>query len=431
MNGKRTEYTFKGVRSLVLDCQRGGDRTWKARYVVYEGGRRTFRRQALGRLHPEGLRRLPSEQRAASDFLTPGQAKDAAEALLSNVRKGADPWLEERHKKRGKANRGMTLEAAYRGWRDDPKRRRSLAARTRDEYDRIFRLYVADRLGHVSVESITRQTVDDLLEAVRRQTTDRQRKRGLQATKVLAILKPVFRWLEGEGVLHQNVVRLIPDPVPKENPNGKIHRPITDEELRRVWMELPKHVSPQTLRLIRLSILLGKRISELTGALREEVDLKAGTWVIPGDREGNKSKVTYTVPLPPLAVSILSEAMIDAGPSKFVFPKGSDSSAHVARSTPSRAWTRLRRRLGVTEASRLHDTRGYLNDLMAKLGVPNEYRSHVLQHTTDMKATLAQSTYSTYDYINEKRRALTLCEMRIKEIIDGKAITDLTWQAPN
>lgn len=51
---------------------------------------------------------------------------------------------------------------------------------------------------------------------------------------------------------------------------------------------------------------------------------------------------------------------------------------------------------------------GLIVDQLAKMGVPSEYRSHVLHHTGDIRAPLADRVYSTCDHAAEKHRALAL-----------------------
>ena len=64
---------------------------------------------------------------------------------------------------------------------------------------------------------------------------------------------------------------------------------------------------------------------------------------------------------------------------------------------------------------------------MAKIGVPSEYRSHILHHTGDMRASLANSTYSSFDYEPQKRRALELWERRLLAIVEGRALPSEHW----
>ena len=180
---------------------------------------------------------------------------------------------------------------------------------------------------------------------------------------------------------------------------------------------------------MKLAFLLGKRISEICGARKSEITFDDGkpSWFIPGTREGNKSREDQVVPLPPLAVTILKEQFLAAGESLFVFPARGKPQTPTMRHAPSQAFADLRDKLGIDGAVRFHDSRGLISDQMAKLGVPSEYRSHVLHHTGDMRATLANSIYSTYDYAPQKRRALHIWQLRLMEIVGGRKARGLKW----
>lgn len=113
--------------------------------------------------------------------------------------------------------------------------------------------------------------------------------------------------------------------------------------------------------------------------------------------------------------------------SPFFFPGDKDPQKTMSRHTPSHALKRLRERLGIADNVRLHDMRGLIVDQLAAMRVPSEYRSHVLHHTGDMRATLAAEVYSTYDFLAEKRRALELWEKRVLEIVEGRKPSGLRW----
>lgn len=178
---------------------------------------------------------------------------------------------------------------------------------------------------------------------------------------------------------------------------------------------------------MRLAILIGKRVSELVGVRKEDVTLGSEPSLFIGIREGNKSGVEQRVPLPPAAAAILIAALADAVPSPFVFPASGAPHRATDRGTPSHASTDLRRAIGLGDGIRLHDMRGLIVDQLAKMGVPSEYRSQLLHHTGDMRATLADRVYSTYDHAAEKRRALELWEQRLMQIVEGRPASELRW----
>jgi hypothetical protein len=128
--------------------------------------------------------------------------------------------------------------------------------------------------------------------------------------------------------------------------------------------------------------------------------------------------------LPPLAQAILQEAIADSGDSPFVFQTQRVDFRPMTRGTASNAFTNLRGTLGISDRVRLHYL---LVDQLAAIGVPSEYRSHVLHLTSDMRATLAAKSYSTYDHMAEKRRALEMWERRLLAIVQGQELPSERW----
>ena len=61
------------------------------------------------------------------------------------------------------------------------------------------------------------------------------------------------------------------------------------------------------------------------------------------------------------------------------------------------------------------------------MGVPQDIRSRILHHTGDIKGALVNSTYSTYEFQAEKRRALELWERRVMAIIAGRKVPAERW----
>ena len=63
---------------------------------------------------------------------------------------------------------------------------------------------------------------------------------------------------------------------------------------------------------------------------------------------------------------------------------------------------------------------------MAQMGIPTEMRSRTLHHTGDLRQ-LANTTYSAYDFMGERLRALRLWQARVREIVHGHRPRGLHW----
>lgn len=417
LKGEPAVYRIKGVPGLHLAVLGGGRGSWRIRYRP--------RRGAEKRWHTIG----------DAQTIELGDAITKTRELLAGLQlDGIDPKAAAEREAAAK----LTVSDVYKEWLDNPSRKRTLRERTRAEYERIFKAHVEKRIGSIKVAFLDKATVKAKLEEVRKATTDLKRgHRGLQATKALTLIRMVCRYALTKEYCDRDPTFGINRPVPDAHPNGKQNRPPTNDELKLLWKGADD-LQPQTARAFKLIVLLGKRVGELLGALKSEVELgENANLFIPGTREGNKSREDQRVPLPPLAQKLIEEQIAASGKSPFLFPgnpkkrrekdRGNDKEIPMSRHTPSHALREMSADLGIAASVRLHDMRGLIVDQLAAMRVPAEYRSHVLHHTGDMKATLAARTYTTHDFMDEKRRALELWEKRLLEIVEGKKTSGLRW----
>ena len=357
------------------------------------------------------------------------QAWEDASRIIREAQGGEDPKAKRLAASQAKETDKRTLEAVYREWLDHPGRKRTLREKSREAYEWQFK-HIRPPLGSVPIATLTSADIRAAVEAIRVATTDPERgRRGYISTKCLKLIRSVCRFAADKGYIDKDPTRGIDLPVPENNPQGRQNRPPSEVELRRLWNAAPEYISAQHGRTMKLAFLLGKRVSEMCGALKSEVTIDGDkpSWFIPGSREGNKSREDQVVPLPPMATSILSEQMAAAGESPFVFPARGKPHTPTMRHAPSQAFAELRSELGIDASVRFHDARSLISDQMAKIGVPSEYRSHVLHHTGDTRASLANSIYSTWDFLEPKRRALELWEQRLIEIVEGRPASGVKW----
>jgi len=423
IGGKRTKYSITGHPGLVLDVTPGEPEPSRRWFVRYQVGRGSSRRQGYD---------------AIGDIKhwTVGQAWEKASQIIRGAQGGTDPKAEREAEAEAKVAEAeakvveaRTLAAVYGEWLERPSRKRTLRERSVEAYDQQFK-HVKAHLGPVPISELTGEQISTAVEKIRRATTDTNLgRRGYMATKALKLIRSLCRYALDKGFVDRDPTRGIELPVPESNPDGRQNRPPSDAELRQLWLTAPEHMSAQHVKIMKLAFLLGKRVSEMCGALKIEVTIESDrpSWFIPGTREGNKSREDQIVPLPPLATSILLEQIVASGASPYLFPAKGRPQTPTLRHAPSQAFADLRTKLGIDDAVRFHDARGLISDQMAKIGVPSEYRSHVLHHTGDTRASLANSVYSTYDYEPQKRRALELWELRLLEIVEGRPASGERW----
>jgi integrase len=198
---------------------------------------------------------------------------------------------------------------------------------------------------------------------------------------------------------------------------------LSDDEIKRLWHGLPKALSKsvQCQRIIKLCLATAQRVGEVAGMTRAELDLNAREWRLPGARTKNAS--AHTVPLSDLALSIIEEAITDAGKSTHIFPcgKGSLSPVAVARTILRANDTE---RFGIAAWS-AHDLRRTALTGMARLGVAPIVLGHVANHRTTTRAGVTLAVYSQYTYDKEKRAALDLWAERLAAIVKGEPISHI------
>ena len=366
-------------------------------------------------------------------YLSYGQARDRVAAIQTAAANGLDPFADARadHKAEVLAREAdeRTVSMVFRAWLDNPLRPRALAPRTRAEYQGIFGRHLGNRehsasfIAEMPIGQLSRDKVEATLEAIRKATSDATKgQRGLQATKARSILHSMCKWARLHRWIEVNPVEDTLPPVPKENPRGKQSRPLTDAQLRTLWNGAPTEMTKAQARVLKLTILLGRRISEIAGAVRDDARLDQSTpcLFIPANREGNKAKEDDAVPLPPMALEIIKEALTNGDTSDLLFVGAS------TRWTTSKAFTQFCRNQQWSDRTRLHDTRSLINDHLAAMSVPSEIRSRILHHTGDLRQ-LVNTTYSAFDFLPDRLHALTLWENRLIEIVHERKPTGLRW----
>lgn len=357
---ERTLWTFEGVRGLQLDCMPEGERIWKCRYQVWQGGKRIERKYRLGRLDPEAKRILGDTEQDA--VLTPGQARDKAERILAQVASGHDPWHAERIPKREQSAAHETFDKLVNAWLDRHARVRN---KSWTAYEGLYRRHIKQRLGSELVQSIDRQMIIAVLDDIAREIS------GLQANKCQTLISSVFSWALDEGKMAAHPALRIR----KRGVDVRRDRVLTPDEMRRFWMALDD--LPETVaNVLRLLVLLGARLAEVAETERNELclDDAAPSWTQPGRRV--KNGVTHLVPLPPMAAHIFRSALCSSkGVAVFPAHRGGDNP--ISREHVSRTFARVATKLGIADA-RLHDLRHCCATGMAALGVSTDVRQRVM-----------------------------------------------------
>jgi integrase len=370
------DYFDAKTKGLVFRVSPSGLKTWCAFYTSPKDGKRA--RSTLGH-YPQ---------------TTLAEARARALEATGQVDEGIDP--------RDVGSGAMTvgqLATSYIGRHVRPNFRRWR------EKERRLTANVLPVIGSLKLSDLHRREVTKVM--------DRIMARGAraQAAKVFKDMNAMFRWAVARGDLEHSPTDGIRPP--KEGaPRARV---LTDAELRQLWNALPEALprSNATQQIIKLCLLTGQRVGEVSGMHCNELDLRARTWTIPAAR--SKNGHAHEVPLSDAALTVIREAE----DKDFIFPDR-DGDAGLTSHEVSKTIRRAQSRFGLAQWI-AHDLRRTVVTGMAGLGVSPLVLGHVVGHRSVTKAGVTLGVYNHYSYGAEKRDALELWANRLLGIVGGDA----------
>jgi integrase len=300
--------------------------------------------------------------------------------------------------------------------------------RSANEDERILRKDVLPVWGKRKAKDIRRRDVIELLDEI----VDRGA--PIQANRTLAVIRKMFNFAIGRGILDTTPVAMVKAPS-KENQRDRF---LSADEIRIFWKGLDKAPMSDGIKLaLNLQLVTAQRKGEIIGAALSEFDLDEAVWTIPAER--SKNGQAHRVPLSSLALELIEEArelarkkahdttdedIHDAtAEPEWLFPsprgEGPISAPainhalyRVLRSDPhGRPEPAIK-----LENMTPHDLRRTAASGMTALGTSRLTVSKILNHTE----TGVTAVYDRHSYDAEKRRALDAWGARLMEIVEGK-----------
>jgi integrase len=235
------------------------------------------------------------------------EARDDARRLRKIARAGGDPLEERRHERRTVPTFEAAAKEVHRahaaGFKNEKHRKQWLAS-----LRPVFAAFGAKRVNAI--------TSADILAALNPMWLGRPE----TSRRVLQRARVVLEWCKAQGYCSgDNPTVGITTVLPKHRGSQVHHAALSYLELPAFLRALRKSDSCEVVRLaFEFTILCATRTSETLGATWSEVDLKAKTWMIPGERM--KAGVEHRVPLSKRCVGILKRARAISGKSQYVFP---------------------------------------------------------------------------------------------------------------
>jgi integrase len=375
------EYRIEGATNLILRVAPSGRRGWMYRFRRPRTGK--WAKLAIGEYPAVGL----------------ADARKEATRLLRMVIDGEDP-IDARHG-RGAIPTFAELGAEYIIRHAKPKKR------SWKEDERQLKKNVYPTLGDIRADLVTRDDVRKLLDAIE------DRGAPVAANRTLAVVRKVYNWANSAGRLD------VVNPAAKMGLRGKeeaAERTLSEAEIREFWQALDDAVGfdDVTADALRFQLIMGARVSEITGMRKTDLSLEGGRliWRVPRQRA---KKDKYIVrPLPPMAVAIVRNR-IEAADTKYVFASPFDDDAPLGAKVPTRAIERAEKLGLVPPDFSSHDLRRTCATMWAKLGIPEQISRKLLGHAAKRTDTLGRH-YDQYEYRVEMLQALRRWERRLVQI---------------
>jgi integrase len=383
----RVDYWDTILPNFGMRVSSGGTRTW----IVMYRYNKVKRRMNLGRHPALGL----------------AAARDLAREATQKADKGGDPASERKVRR----SRMDTVEDLKKLYIDEYAKKKK---RSWKKDEQILNREVLPLIGRKRVIDVTRQHIRDVLQPI----IDRDAL--IRANHTLEVVRKMFNWAINEKDWP------ITNPAAGIEPPGEVKnrtRYLKEDELVRFWQALdPKRISENGVGLFKLLMLTAQREMEVLRMRWDEIDWKEFIWTIPEDRA--KNELEHAVPLPPLAVWVLSELRNRAraarglpvmptdgerasptyGMTGFVFVSPVKPTKAVIRSFIEKRIIKLRKASQIADVT-VHDLRRTAVTYFGKVGVEPWIKKKVINHAKRKKSD-ATEIYDRFEYIAEKRIAL-------------------------
>ncbi len=391
--GRKTDYFDTTVKGLCLRTSAGGA---KAFFLVYTKPGTTKRAWLkLGR-YPE---------------LKLADARQKARDGRGEIGEGADLIADKKAQAASQSVKDLV---------DNYIARHASTKRSGDEIARRLGKNVSDLIGDVKLSDLHRRDITKCIDAVK------DRGAHVEANRLFEDIRAMVRWARGRGDIDENLV----EGMRKPTETTERDRVLTADEIKKLWAGLPHaDMRESTRRIIRLCLITGQRVGEISGMERGAIDLAKKIWTIPAARSKNHRE--HVVPLSEMAVNIIKEQLAavaalserkELAVPTWVFPGPGFRDSVTAASVPKAI-----KRLEVTAKGNTtimgllpwtpHDLRRTSATHMEEIGISPFIVGHVLNHVSITKSTVTSRVYARYDYGKEKREALDLWADRLEGIV--------------
>lgn len=294
---KRGLHAVGGVDGLLLQVTDTGATSWLLRVMI------------AGKRRGMGLGAYPAVGVAA--------AREKARAARALIEQGIDPIEQRQQVRRNAAAERASaktfdecarvmLAAKGTGWKNE---------KHRAQWSSTLQTYASPVLGNMPVRDIEMGHVLRVLSPIWNEKTE-------TASRVRGRIERVLDYATAHKYRHGlnparwkgNLDAVLDKP--SEVAKVKHHAALAIDDVPAFMLRL-RQADGTGARALELTILTAARSGEVRGATWSEIDLKAGTWIVPGERM--KAKREHRVPLSMQAVALLKALPREEGV-ELVFP---------------------------------------------------------------------------------------------------------------
>ena len=383
----RVDYFDQRTTGLGLRVSPTGGKTW---FVMYR------------------VKGDPTKRRLTLDgypAMTLADARQRAQEALLAASRGQDPAAEKQELKSAATFAGMAAE-----YLDKHAKRKK---RSWEEDARVIDRELLPKWGRRKVHDIRRKDVLELLDAI----VDRGS--PIQANRTLALVRKIFNWGIGRGIVEHNPCLQVEAPS-RENQRQRV---LSEDELRAAWRAFDA-LGPIMGPMFKLRLLTAQRGGEVETMRWQDIDLDARSWTIPAEMA--KNGLAHFVPLSDAAVDLLRGLRALDPESEWVFPSPKRRGHHIEN--VQKAAARVRQEAGISDLV-LHDLRRTAATSMTAIGVSRLVVAKILNHVEQG----VTQVYDRHSYDLEKRQALDIWAARLASIVAAKDRIDVetTDDAPS
>jgi len=356
--------------------------------------------------------------------ITPEQARNLAKKRAGEVADARDP-VTELELARAEAAKAQlaeinTLNVVLDRFLNEYVRG-SDALRSADQIERGFDVYVRPRIGDKSVYNLQRSDIKTMLAEIAKEHGP------VMADRVLAYVRKAFNWqMINDDRFKSPIVRGMARTKPKQRARK---RTLTDEEIRDVWAALETADVPECYpRFLKSLLFNAARRNECSRM--NSLEVEGGIWLIPGSRY--KTKLDHAIPITDAFSELIGCKPAECKRNSWYVFSTTDgirpfSGFSKAKKALDSEIARIRSEAGREPMPRwtLHDMRRTGRSLMSRAKVPTDHAERVLGHVIGG----VRETYDRYEYLDEKRDALTRLSNLLLEIIAHSTVTPLALKS--